>query len=144
MSLLVISEILGLFVNTLTADDKHSCRNSKNLRQPIQMQWSKKDETFFEFFASFLKLSSVFQIFEKKITLIAYESLKLRTANVVVREISRKLRPRTPSNSEHVNMCQTLMNYVRHNFCDILSSLSENWVTKVSLLVISEILWLFD
>ena len=66
MSLLVISEILGLFVNTLTADDKQSCRNSKNLRQPIQMQWSKKDETFFEFFASFLKLSSVFQIFEKK------------------------------------------------------------------------------
>ena len=126
MSLLVISEILGLFVNTLTADDKYSCRNSENLRQPIQVQLSNKDETFFEFFASFLKLSSIFQIFEKKITLIAYESLKLRTANVVVREISRKLRPRTPSNSEHVNMCQTLMNYVRHNFCDILSSLSEN------------------
>ena len=126
MSLLVISEILGLFVNTLTADDKHSCRNSKNLRQPIQVQLSNKDETFFEFFALFLKLSSIFQIFEKKITLIAYESLKLRTANVVVREISRKLRPRIPSKSQHVKVCQTLMNYVRHNFCDILSSLSEN------------------
>ena len=126
MSLLVISEILGLFVNTLTADDKYSCRNSENLRQPIQVQLSNKDETFFEFFASFLKLSSIFQIFEKKITLIAYESLKLRTANVVVREISRKLRPRIPSKSQHVKVCQTLMNYVRHNFCDILSSLSEN------------------
>ena len=126
MSLLVISEILGLFVNTLTADDKYSCRNSENLRQPIQVQLSNKDETFFEFFTLFLKLSSIFQIFEKKITLIAYESLKLRTANVVVREISRKLRPRIPSKSQHVKVCQTLMNYVRHNFCDILSSLSEN------------------
>ena len=126
MSLLVISEILGLFVNTLTADDKHSRRNSENLWQSIQMQLSKKDETFFEFFASFLKLSSFFQIFEKKITLIAYESLKLRTENVVVREISRKLRPRILSNKQHVKVCQTLMKSVRHNFCDILSSLSEN------------------
>ena len=38
MSLLVISEILTLFVNTLTADDKHSLRNTENLSQPIQMQ----------------------------------------------------------------------------------------------------------
>ena len=30
MSLLVLSEILGLFVNTLTADDKYSLRNSEN------------------------------------------------------------------------------------------------------------------
>ena len=31
MSLLVIFEILGLFVNTLTADDKYSLRNTENL-----------------------------------------------------------------------------------------------------------------
>ena len=37
MSLFVKSEILGLFVNTLTADDKYSLHNSKNLTQPIQM-----------------------------------------------------------------------------------------------------------
>ena len=30
MSLLVMSEILGLFLNTLTADDKYSLRNSEN------------------------------------------------------------------------------------------------------------------
>ena len=38
MSLLAIWEILGVFVNTLTADDKYSLRNSENLLQPIQMQ----------------------------------------------------------------------------------------------------------
>ena len=40
MSLLVIaiSEELGLFLNTLSADDKFSLRNSDNLQQPSQMQ----------------------------------------------------------------------------------------------------------
>ena len=43
MSPLVISEILGLFVNTLTAYDKYSLRNDQNLWQTIQMQLSKKE-----------------------------------------------------------------------------------------------------
>ena len=36
-SLLVIWKILGLFVNTLTADDKHSLINRENLTEPIRM-----------------------------------------------------------------------------------------------------------
>ena len=35
ISLLVICEILGLFVNTSTADKKYSPRNNGNLPQPI-------------------------------------------------------------------------------------------------------------
>ena len=46
MSLLVICGILGLFINTLTEDDKYFLRNSENLPQPIQMQISKKQKTF--------------------------------------------------------------------------------------------------
>ena len=42
MSPLVISEVLALFVNTLTADDKYSLRNSENLGQPVQMFLSKQ------------------------------------------------------------------------------------------------------
>ena len=38
MSLLVICEILGLFVNTLTADDKYSLFNRENLPQRIQIE----------------------------------------------------------------------------------------------------------
>ena len=37
MYLLVICEILGLFVKTLTADDKYSLRNCEILPQPVQM-----------------------------------------------------------------------------------------------------------
>ena len=47
MYLLVVSEILGLFVNTLAADDKYSLPNSENLWQPIEMQLSKKQKKLF-------------------------------------------------------------------------------------------------
>ena len=39
-SLLVIWKILGIFVNTLTANDKHSLINRENLTEPIRMQLS--------------------------------------------------------------------------------------------------------
>ena len=44
MSVLVISDVLGLFANKLTADDKYSLRNRKKLSQPIQMQLSNKEK----------------------------------------------------------------------------------------------------
>ena len=46
MSLLVICEILGRFINTLTADDKYFLRNSENFQQLIQMGIPKKQKTF--------------------------------------------------------------------------------------------------
>ena len=42
MSFLLICEILGLFGNTLTADDKHYLYNMEYLPQLIQMQLYKK------------------------------------------------------------------------------------------------------
>ena len=43
---LTVSEMLGVIVNTLTADDKYSLRNRKNLPQPIQLQLSRKRKFF--------------------------------------------------------------------------------------------------
>ena len=63
MSLLVISEILRLFVSTLTADQNYSSLNSKNLAQSIQMQFSKKQKTLSEFLSSFLKSILSFEHF---------------------------------------------------------------------------------
>ena len=62
--LLVICKILGLFVNTLTADDKYSLLNMDNLVQPIQMQLPKKQKTFSEFFSAFLKRKLNFELFQ--------------------------------------------------------------------------------
>ena len=55
-SLLVIHKILIVFVNTLTADDKHYLLNRDNLTQPIQMQLYQKQKTFSAFFSCISKI----------------------------------------------------------------------------------------
>ena len=44
--MLVLSKILGLFVNTLTDDDKNSFLYRQNLTQPIQILISQKQKNF--------------------------------------------------------------------------------------------------
>ena len=63
---LVIPEMLGLFVNTLAADDKYSVHSGENLPQPIQMKLSKKSKNFSEFFSTYLKYASNFEHFQEK------------------------------------------------------------------------------
>ena len=53
ISLSGIWEILRLFVNTLTADDKYSLLKRDKLTQAIQMQLSKKKNTFSEIIFNF-------------------------------------------------------------------------------------------
>ena len=64
--LLVICKIWRLFPNTLSADRKYSLFNRDNLTQPIQMQLSLKQKTFYQFFAAFLKSSLNFEHIFKK------------------------------------------------------------------------------
>ena len=64
--LLVICKISRLFPNTLSADGKYSLFNRDNLTQPIQMQLSRKQKTFSDFFSAFLKSSLNFEHFQKK------------------------------------------------------------------------------
>ena len=51
---LLWSKILRLFANTLTADDKYSCRNMQNFLQQLQTLLSEKRKTFSVFFIEFL------------------------------------------------------------------------------------------
>ena len=66
MSLLVISEILVLFINTLNTYEKFSLCNRQSWEQPIQMQLSKKQKTFSKFFAPFLKSTLNFELFDSQ------------------------------------------------------------------------------
>ena len=59
-------KILRLFVNTLTADDKYSCRNMQNFLQQLQTLLSPKRKTLSWFFIAFLKCAWNLQYFEKK------------------------------------------------------------------------------
>ena len=49
------SEMLRLFANTLTADDKYSCRNMQNFLRQLQTLLSQKRKTFSGYFIAFLK-----------------------------------------------------------------------------------------
>ena len=59
-------EILSLFVNALTVDDKCSCSNMQNLRQQFQTSWSRKQKIFSRFFIAFLKCAWNLEHFPKK------------------------------------------------------------------------------
>ena len=59
-------EILRLFVNALTADDKYSGSNMQNLPQQFQTPLSQKDKTFSGFFIAFLEFALRLQHFQKK------------------------------------------------------------------------------
>ena len=51
---LSVRKVLGLFVITLTADDKYSVLNRDNLLQLLQMQLSQKQKTFSQIFFFFV------------------------------------------------------------------------------------------
>ena len=59
-------EILRLFVNALTADDKYSGSNMQNLRPQFPTPLSHKQNTFSGFFIEFLKCAWKLEHFPKK------------------------------------------------------------------------------
>ena len=65
-TLLVIYKDLGLFVNTLTADDKYSLLSRDNLTQKFLMKLPKKEKATSRVSAAFLKSRLYFEYFPKK------------------------------------------------------------------------------
>ena len=65
-SALVRSQILGLFVNTLTAEYTYSLRNMQTFTQQVQTPLSLKQKTFSGFFIAFLKFTWNLEHFQKK------------------------------------------------------------------------------
>ena len=59
-------EILRLFVNALTVDDKDSGSNMQNLPQEFQTQLSQKQKTFSGFFIAFPRCAWNLEHFRKK------------------------------------------------------------------------------
>ena len=69
--LLVRSEILGMFHNTLADHDKYSRRDMENILQQIQMKLSQKPKPFSNFSLHFSNLHEILSILRKKMSLIA-------------------------------------------------------------------------
>ena len=83
--MLVLCKISGLFLNTLTDDDKYSLLYGDNLTQPIQILLSQKRRNFSDFFTPFLKSTLNFELFEKKVTLISDVFPKLPSPKMVIK-----------------------------------------------------------
>ena len=73
---------LNLFANTLTADDKYSCRNMQNFLQQLQTLLSEKRKSFSGLFIAFLKCAWNLEHFEKE-----DESPSLIISGIIVSEI---------------------------------------------------------
>ena len=122
-SLLVTCKMSRLFPNTLSAGGKYSLLNRDNLTEPIQMQVSRKQKTFSQFFAAFLKSSLNFEHFQKKMTLIAEVFPKLRSPKNKVRSMSIKSRFKGSFKKQHGKCAQTLFKFPWKNLYHIYWSL---------------------
>ena len=106
MSPLLLGEILGLFVNTLTADAKCPVQDCENLQLSIQIQLSEKRKKFFNFLFHFWNLNQILNIWKEKIILIANVIRKLQTLKNFLRTLSQKRLFRTRIDSQHVKPFQ--------------------------------------
>ena len=82
MSLLVICEPLGLFVYTLTADDKYFVRNSENFLHSKKCNNLKSKNLFVNILLHFRNLHQIFRILKKEMTLRAYVFEKIPVCEI--------------------------------------------------------------
>ena len=111
MSPLVLGEILGVFLNTLTADGKYRVQDCGNMQLPIQMKITKKEKTFSEIFIPFLYLTQILNILKEMMMVIANVFLKLQTVKTFVKKLSQEDRFRTGFGSQHVKASQRLAKF---------------------------------
>ena len=108
MSPLVSGEILGFSVNTLTSDGEYPAQGCENLQLSIQMQSSEKRKTFSEFFVIFLKSTSNFKHFEKKMIVMPNAFRKLHSVKIFLRKLSHEHRFKPGFWSQYVKASQRL------------------------------------
>ena len=126
MSLLVLGEILGLSVITLTANDKYPDKYP-DLQLPIQMQLSEKRKTFSWFFIPFVESASNFKHFVKRMIVIANVFLKLQTVKYLLRTLSKKRHFRTRFYSQHVKVFQILPKSQWDHFYHVFHHFQGSW-----------------
>ena len=86
------------------------------LTQSIQMELSKKQKSFSEFFSASSVFRLNFEQFEKKMTLIAYVFGNLQTAKDVFTQMSKRPFFRRSFDRRHSKRTQTLMKYRGERF----------------------------
>ena len=122
----------------MTADDNYLVCNSANLRQPIQIQFSEKENYSLILLLHFWNLDNILKLLKTNVTRIADLFPKLWTAKNLIRYMSKKPRFRTPFDSQHAEGSWTLLKSAAQYFYNISILLPKKWNWKMSHLVISE------
>ena len=137
---LVTSELLEQFVNTLTADYQYSRWTRENFLQQVPMKTSRKLKTYFRFLISFLKSMLNFKYSEKK-----DPSQTLSITEIDNCETGSYLNVHRPSfmqrlGRQHVNGFQILLRSARNQFHTTLPLIRDRGTRKRLVLVTSELL----
>ena len=133
-SLLLTCKILVLLVNGLAADEKYPVLNRNDLTIPVSMQLPEKQKSFFQFLASFLKFRLDFKHFQKKMFLIAFVFLKLRTPNTWLDKCLKSPASEDPSTSNMTDVPKLCWN-LHHTILIIFTDPCKvNWVGKSPLI----------
>ena len=111
ISPLVLNEILGMFVNTLTADGKYTVQGCENFQLPIQMQLSEKRKTFSQFLFHLSMLREILNILKEKMIVIANMFPKLQTVIIFVRKLSQEHRFNTSFGSQYMKAWEILAKF---------------------------------
>ena len=121
ISLVVMCETYGPFVDTLIDYDKHSLLNRENLPQPIQMQLSNKHKFFRTFLQNFWNLHQIYNILKKRWVsyLIYFWYCRLRKTWLI--KCLKRSNSEHPSNSQHNKGSGTLLKSVLLRFYQIYS-----------------------
>ena len=129
-SLFLTCQILGLLANTLATDEKYPVLNRDNLRIPIQMQLSRKHETFSKFFAKFLKSIKTLKYFEKKDDPHRFLFPKIRTPKTWSHKRLKSIFSDDPLTNNMVNVAKHCWNQHQCTFVLLIDHWKVNWVGK--------------
>ena len=132
-SLFVTCNVFRIFVDILTADNKRFFRNRDNLRQPIQMQLSQKQEFFSELVFAFLKSTLNFKQFQKKCIPHTWCLSEITDSKSVVKWMSKKSHFRVPFKKQHSKGDKTLLKPGPHHLYHTCWSLLRQLRFKKSL-----------
>ena len=87
ISPLVLGEILGVFVNTLTANAKYPVQDCENFLLPIQMNSPKNQKLFPNFLFHFWNLHQTLNILKKMMIVTANVFPKLQSVKILLRPL---------------------------------------------------------
>ena len=140
---LVLSEILEVFLNTLTQMTSILFKVLRICNSQFKCNYLKNQKLFLNFLFYLWNLHQILNNLKKNMMIIANVLPKSQTVDILVRPLSKKRRFRTRCDIQHVKASQILAKSPWEQFYLVFSSFSRKLIWKMSPLLSDEILKVF-